>query len=168
MMQSNSSGQNIGPVLVSCARNVALGLCGLALFVGFVAALPYIVDGVAFAWYGWARILTSNYTTVIPAALLEWPALIVAVWAGCVSIKLDRAGARRALPFGLAAAFLLVFVVLPANCAIVAVGGDWKVHSAGHSAIEGTAVGVAFLFTAACMFAPFGALIAAIISGESS
>ncbi|EDT05906.1 hypothetical protein BamIOP4010DRAFT_0643 [Burkholderia ambifaria IOP40-10] len=154
MMQSTSNGQNIGPVLVSCARSVALWLFALALLVGFVFAVPFIAEGVAFVWYGWARILTSNYATVIPAALLEWGALIVAAWAACVAVKLDRAKSGGGL-FVVMAVLLLVFAVLPANCAIVAVSSDWRIPlSAGHTLIERAAYATAALVISACVFAP--------------
>ncbi|MCA3644460.1 MAG: hypothetical protein IOC33_00295 [Burkholderia sp.] len=154
MMQSTPNGQNIGPVLVSCARSVALWLFAMALLVGFVLALPSIGEGVAFVWYGWARILTSNYATVIPAALLEWGALIVAAWTACVAVKLNRAKSGGGL-FVAAVVLLLVFAVLPANCAVVAVSSDWRMPlSAAHTPIERAAYATAALVIGACIFAP--------------
>lgn len=165
MMQSSHGGQNIGPVLVSCARSVALALCGLALLVGFVFAAPYIADAVAFVWYGWASLLTSGYTTVIPAALLEWCALIVGVWSACVAAKLNRAKSSGGRFFGLVAALLLVFAVLPANCAIFAVMSDWTIPlSKGHTAMECAAGITVFLVLMACIIGPFWAFIECVTS----
>ncbi|KVV40848.1 hypothetical protein WT27_13045 [Burkholderia territorii] len=165
MMQSNDSRQTIGDVLVSCTRSVTLGLCVLALLVGFVLAAPSIVDGIAFVWYGWARLLTSNYTTVIPAALLEWSALIVAVWAICAAVKLERAKQDAGLHFALIAALLLVFAVLPANCALFAVMGDWTIpFSEGHTAMEIAASATVLLVLMACAVSPLFALVACFVT----
>ncbi|KWN06362.1 hypothetical protein WT83_27140 [Burkholderia territorii] len=165
MMQSSHGKPNIGVVLVSCTRSVAVGLCGLALLVGFLLAAPFIVDAIAFVWYGWARLLTSNYTTVIPAALLEWSALIVAVWAICVTVKLERAKPDAGLHFALIAALLLVFAVLPANCALFAVMGDWTIpFSEGHTAMEIAASATVLLVLMACAVSPLLALVACFVT----
>ncbi|KWE97878.1 hypothetical protein [Burkholderia ubonensis] len=168
MIQSSHDGPNIGPVLISCTRSVLLGLCGLVLLVGFAFAAPFIVDGISFVWYGWARILTRDYTTVIPAVLLEWAALIVAVWAVCVTVKLERAKSGGGSLFGVVAVLLLVFAVLPANCALSAVMSDWKIpFSVGHTAMECAAGITVFLVLMACVLAPFGAFLAVMTSEES-
>lgn len=168
MMQSSHGGQNIGPVLISCTRSVALGLCGLALVIGFAFAAPFIIDAVSFVWYGWACVLTRDYTTVIPAALLEWGALIVAVWAVCVAVKLKRAKSDAGPLFALVASLLLVFVVLPANCAIFAVMGDWKFPlSDGHTAIECAAAITVALVLMASVVCPFWAFIELVTSEQS-
>lgn len=164
-MQSNPSEQNIRPVLFSCARNVALGICALVSFAVLAITAPTLADGIAFVWYGWARILTSNYTTVFPATLLEWGALIVAVWAICVAVKLERAQANGSPFFGFLAALLLVFAVLPANCAIVAVMSDWTIPlSVGHTAMESAAGVTVFLVLMACVVSPLWALVACMIA----
>ncbi|HDR9174396.1 hypothetical protein VI03_25070 [Burkholderia vietnamiensis] len=165
MMQSSHGQQNTGDVLVSCTRSVALGLCGLALLAGFVLAAPFIADAIAFIWYGWARLLTSNYTTVLPAALLEWSALIIAVWAICVTVKLERAKPDAGLLFALVAALLLVFAVLPANCALFAVMTDWAIpFSKGHTAMEIAASATVLLVLMTCAVSPLLALVACIVA----
>ncbi|QVN18959.1 hypothetical protein [Burkholderia pyrrocinia] len=111
--------------MLGCARAIALSIVGVTLVAllvyGLYLAGPTIGDGIVFVWYAWAHILTGSYTTVLPAALIDWGALLITAWMICVSVKLGEAGHDAWLGFAAAAVAAFVLGVVPANCAIWAV-----------------------------------------------
>ncbi|KVU84272.1 hypothetical protein WK76_24915 [Burkholderia ubonensis] len=133
-------------------------MVALVIFVLFEFG-PSIGDGLAFVWYGWAHILTRDYTTVLPAALLEWSSLHVTVWSICVAAKLIEAESKVWRMFALVAASVCVCGVIPANCAIWAMDADAPIATWLDAAARFTAFGVMFVCTVSAVVAPFIAFV---------
>ncbi|TDA45919.1 hypothetical protein [Burkholderia pyrrocinia] len=147
---------------IRCGCNLALGLFSLAAVIAFALALPVVIPWVSTTWYGWARILTLDYTTLVPATWVDWSGLIIAMWATCVAVKL---GARNA--FAIAAIVTLLFGVIPANCAIAAMTMEWTAPVAsGHTYFELAAYATAFLVTLVGATSPVFALFIALAGSD--
>ncbi|MEB2558811.1 hypothetical protein [Burkholderia cenocepacia] len=158
---------SIKQTMIHCARNISLGLCGVAAFVAIVFAIgiaaPIVINGISMAWYGWAKILTRDYTTLVPAAWVDWIGLMLVAWTLCVAVKLGARKPAASCAFVIAAIVALLFVVIPANCAIAAITMEWTSPVAsGHTIFELVAYATAFLVTLVCMVSPLFALFAVI------
>jgi hypothetical protein len=121
--------------MATCARYVGLGILAIAAIVGFVFVAPIVADSIAFAWYGWARILTSNYTNPTAAVWVEWPSLIAGAWAVCVTVKVAKVDEVASFWFAGLATALALLGALPSQCALFAMTQDWTPDSA-HTLIE--------------------------------
>jgi hypothetical protein len=135
---------NLPAVMVRCGLGVVALVCVMALAVGFAMALPSIGDAIGDAWYGWAKLLTRHYTTVVPATVTEWSSLAVTAWCVCVWSKLDDADDSRAAVFGVVAVVVLLLGVEVTQCALFAMTDGWTA-SAGHSAWEIAAMVTVFI-----------------------
>ncbi|KUZ76880.1 hypothetical protein [Burkholderia ubonensis] len=158
---------SITHTMVRCGRAIALGLLGLAAVIAFAFALPVVIHWISTAWYGWARILTRDYTTLVPAAWVDWSALIIAGWAACVAVKLDARKPAASSAFAVAAIAALLFGVIPANCAIAAMTMEWTAPVAsGHTHLELAAYVTAFLVTLVGAVSPVFAIAFALTGSD--
>lgn len=153
--------------MVRCGRAIALGLLGLATIIAFALSMPVVIQWISAAWYGWARMLTLDYTTLVPATLVDWSGLIIAVWATCVAVKLGARKPAARSAFAIVALVTLVFGVIPANCAIAAMTMEWTAPVAsGHTYFEVAAYVTAFLVTLVGAVSPVFALFIALAGGD--
>lgn len=122
---SSSSKSTLRGAMLGCAKGLAITLLGIGLLIGFGFVAPHIWSIAApffgFFWYGWVKLITANYTNVVPSLVIEVPALLLTAWMTCVSYKYEPDGPSYVpLRFGLTALGVLLFVAAPTNCALFA------------------------------------------------
>jgi hypothetical protein len=115
----------LGSVMARCGLSVFGVVVAIAAVVGVFMALPTIGSALAGGWYGWAKLLTHDYTSAVPATLTEWGSFAVVLWSGCVASKLADANDARAWVFAGLAVVALLLGLEPAQCALWAVSDDW-------------------------------------------
>ena len=116
----------VGSVMRQCGLRVLLVPVGVAALVCLVLALPTITAAVQSLWYGWAAVITRDYTSVVPATLIEWTSTVLFIWAVCVASKLSKVNLDCSALFGLLAAVILLLGVEVPNCALYAVVNGWS------------------------------------------
>jgi hypothetical protein len=119
----------VGAILRQCSLRVLLVPLGVAAIVGLILAAPAIAAAAEFVWYGWAKILTLNYTSVVPATLMEWVATVLCIWSVCVSCKLWKIHEDLSIVFGLLALAIFLLGIETTNCALYAVVSDWTLDA---------------------------------------
>ena len=77
---------SIGSAMRSSALYV---LAGMGVLAG-VFALPAAGEAVWWVWYGWARLITREYSDVTPALWIDWLSMIAAAWALAMAYKLGN------------------------------------------------------------------------------
>lgn len=107
---------SIGSAMRSSAIYVLAAMGVLAVFL----ALPLLSDAVSWAWYGWARLITREYSDVTPALWINWLTLIAAAWSLGVAYKLGNAKFDLSTKFAGVMVVLLIFGAIPASCALFA------------------------------------------------
>lgn len=131
---------HVAAAMFECARTVGGCLLALGAIVGLILLAPTIVHWVAAPWYGWGRTITHDYSSVTPAAYIEWGALIGAAWSIYVALKLWECGdVSKAKWFSALAAAIFLLGVLPAQCALYAFLDAWQ-GTQTHTLIEVMAV----------------------------
>ncbi|MBM0557867.1 hypothetical protein GIW79_22850 [Pseudomonas sp. PA-7-1E] len=111
----------------SSVQYVAIGLGILAACVAFIALMVFLARVVPPVWYGWARIITSDYSSVTPALWINWVSLVAAGWAFGVAYKLGNANFQASQWFAILMLWLLTFGAIPAACALMAATGDMPI-----------------------------------------
>lgn len=129
----------------SSVRYVAISLGGLAALAAFIALMVLSIRVVPPVWYGWARIITSNYSSVTPALWINWASMIGAAWAFCVAYKLGNAHYEASKRFAILMLWLLTFGAIPAACALAAVSADLPIPFNSHTSLLDM-LGVATVF----------------------
>jgi len=105
---------------------------------------------IGIAWPAWQSLLTNHWTNVWPATWTVWICTLLAAWCACIAYKLRHSNV--CMWFAVACAALLLFGVLPANCAVWATIEDWTAQDT--SLLDRMAVASAFIFTAVGFLPP--------------
>ncbi len=108
----------------SSVQYVAIGLGILAACAAFIALMIFLARVMPPVWYGWARIITGNYSSVTPALWINWISLVAAGWAFGVAYKLGNAHYQASKWFAILMLWLLTFGAIPAACALAAMTFD--------------------------------------------
>lgn len=108
----------------SSVKYVAQGFGILAACVAFFALMIFIARVVPPVWYGWARIITSDYSSVTPALWINWASIVAAGWAFGVAYKLGNDHYEASKWFAILMLWLLTFGAIPAACALAAMTFD--------------------------------------------
>ncbi|MGY6257294.1 hypothetical protein ACXIVK_27935 [Paraburkholderia caledonica] len=115
--------------MLACTRNMVITIAAIAVLVvvliGVGHVAPIVGGWISSAWYGWARILTNDYTSVKVAACVEWGSMLVAIWALCVTIKLTNTNEGASAAFAGLMVAVLLLGLLPAQCALYVMCSDW-------------------------------------------
>lgn len=150
---------SVASVMISCSRRTLIIFIVGALLIAFISLLPTLTEWVEAAWFKWARVLTQNYSTTLYAALVEWVAIPVAIWAACVSGKLSAADSPFDFIFACAAALIVLLAIIPANCAL------WAMLPSNAAVFEGTFLEIAAHVTPiVMMFTVFIAAVCAVLA----
>lgn len=107
---------SIGSAMRSSALYV---LAGMGVLAG-VFALPAAGEAVSWVWYGWARLITREYSDVTPALWIDWLSMIAAAWALAMAYKLGNSKFELSAKCAGLMVALLLFGAIPALCALYA------------------------------------------------
>ena len=117
---------SVGTAAARCARSIGKGI---ALIAGFIAVVVLLYEAgqlIGIAWTAWQSVLTDHWTNVWPATWTAWICTLLAACCACMAHKLRRS--NTCVWFVAAWAALLLFGVIPANCAAWATTEDWNVE----------------------------------------
>jgi hypothetical protein len=112
-------------VVAAMGSSVVYVLIGLGVLAG-IAALVALIIALPPVWYAWARIITHNYLDVTPAFWINSISLIAAAWFLGVSYKLGNDASRASAWFAGLMVATLVFLTIPAACAVIAASDNLK------------------------------------------
>lgn len=143
--------------LLPALRGVGIGLAVLAGCAGLIAVLFFLDRVTPPIWYGWARIITRDYSSVTPALWINWGSMIAAAWALGISYKLGNARFQASQIFAAVMVIILIFVTIPAVCALWAVTSDLPFPlNASVSLLDKVALMTAFITSAILILGPIG------------
>lgn len=122
--QQNKEPSEVTSAMRASFRYVAIGLGILAACAAFIALMVFLDRVVPPVWYGWARTITRNYSSMTPALWINWASIIAAGWALGVAYKLGNAQYEASKRFAILMLVIVLFGAIPAACALAAVSGD--------------------------------------------
>ncbi len=112
-------------VIAAMGSSVVYVLIGLGVLAG-IAGIVALMIAVPPVWYAWARIITHNYTDITPAFWINCISLVAAAWSLGVSYKLGNDAFRASAWFAGLMVAMLVFLTIPAACAVIAASENLK------------------------------------------
>lgn len=125
-MSSPPNSPTVGAAAAQCTRSMGKGIALIAACIAGIALLYQAGLLIGTAWTAWQSFMTNQWTNVWPATWTVWTCTLLAAWCACMAYKLRHS--NTGLWFGATCAALVLFGVIPANCAVVATVGDWNIR----------------------------------------
>lgn len=151
-MTTQAKGPTVGKAAAQCARSLGIGL---AVVVGTPVLAIGASNLIGIAWTAWQALLTNQWTNVWPATWTVWICALLAAWCACIAYKLRHG--NICMWFAAACAALILFGVLPANCAVWATIEGWKVEDT--PLLDRVAAASACIFAVVGFLAPIVSIV---------